>query len=225
MYKNYIDNLTILSKKIITVLIILILFITKSYYMILFVSVLLIFLILLNEKSVKEYVKIFKSYLLILLFFLLAYIIVINENTVIFIYKSLVAYLFIINYYINMDFYMLHLSIYSSLRILNLFNVDSEKISFYLAKNLYYFNLIFTSKDKIIEKQLYLGNKKHGLKYRLVPTVFYADNEINKLTMNLNTNNYKLKKYRTNIKSVISVLLFLLLFILTIYKTSGNMSR
>ena len=162
MYKNYIDNLTILSKKIITVLIILILFITKSYYMILFVSVLLIFLILLNEKSVKEYVKIFKSYLLILLFFLLAYIIVINENTVIFIYKSLVAYLFIINYYINMDFYMLHLSIYSSLRILNLFNADSEKISFYLAKNLYYFNLIFTSKDKIIEKQLYLGNKKHG---------------------------------------------------------------
>lgn len=225
MYKNYIDNLTILSKKIITVLIILILFITKSYYMILFVSVLLIFLILLNEKSVKEYVKIFKSYLLILLFFLLAYIIVINENTVIFIYKSLVAYLFIINYYINMDFYMLHLSIYSSLRILNLFNVDSEKVSFYLAKNLYYFNLIFTSKDKIIEKQLYLGNKKHGLKYRLIPTVFYADNEINKLTMNLNTNNYKLKKYRTNIKSVISVLLFLLLFILTIYKTSGNMSR
>ncbi len=225
MYKNYIDNLTILSKKIITVLIILILFITKSYYMILFVSVLLIFLILLNEKSVKEYVKIFKSYLLILLFFLLAYIIVINENTVIFIYKSLVAYLFIINYYINMDFYMLHLSIYSSLKILNLFNVDSEKISFYLAKNLYYFNLIFTSKDKIIEKQLYLGNKKHGLKYRLIPTVFYADNEINKLTMNLNTNNYKLKKYRTNIKSVISVLLFLLLFILTIYKTSGNMSR
>lgn len=225
MYKNYIDNLTILSKKIITVLIILILFITKSYYMILFVSVLLIFLILLNEKSVKEYVKIFKSYLLILLFFLLAYIIVINENTVIFIYKSLVAYLFIINYYINMDFYMLHLSIYSSLRILNLFNADSEKISFYLAKNLYYFNLIFTSKDKIIEKQLYLGNKKHGLKYRLIPTVFYADNEINKLTMNLNTNNYKLKKYRTNIKSVISVLLFLLLFILTIYKTSGNMSR
>ena len=218
MHKEFFDTVTPFSKLIIIFLLIIMLFITNSIYIILFITILTVYLMILINKSVNFYIKIFKNYLLLLLFLLLIYIIFLRSNIILFTCKLIISTLLFSIYFIYVNFSELNLVIYKLLIPLKYVGVNIQNVSYNITIYLYYINYLFSSNTEIIKKQQLKSNKKYNLKYLFLPALIYADDKTRKLNTNLKLNYYKLIYKKENKTSLFILLFFIILFILTLIR-------
>ena len=209
MHNKLYDNMTILSKFLITILVVAMFIITKNIYIILFTSLLSIYLMILNSYRIKRYFKLLRNYLLIILIGLLILILISGFN-LLYIFKYIIIVLIINSFVLELNFDKTNTLIYRIIR--------SKYISYKITLFLYYINSIFASREDIIKFQKNRGKKKYGLRYRLFARIEYAKYKKNKLDNNYKTSFYCIKREKSNLFSVIMFLFFVFLLIMVIIR-------
>lgn len=215
-------NINASSKIIILCLLILMLFITNSIYLILFITTLTLILMILYNISVKEYVTYIKNIFLFLLFVILAYIIVFREYSILgvisFIYKMFLSVVLFKIILFNLSFQDLHTGIYTLMKPLKKWVKNLEELSFDISIGIHYLICFFNSGNKIKQMKSLKTKKKGGIKYTIFPQLILVDNEIKEFKNYLKLNFYKLKKENKNLKSTIYVCIIVVICIVAVFK-------
>ena len=129
-------------------------------------------------------------------------------------FKCVVTILFINIFVTELTFEKTHSIIYKLIYIVP----GSDYISYKLSLMLYYFNTIFMSKDDIAYFKMMRGTNKYGVRYGLLPRIEFAKSKKNELDSNLKLNFYKPKYERTNLLSVVLLLLVVYTLVLVIIR-------
>lgn len=217
---SVIKNINPLARLIILLILIFSLLVAKSIYLILLITTILLLICAITNENVKTYVKFLKKVYFILLILLVAYIIIIREFDLLKIllasYKIIVASLMIKVFEINTSFSEVHESIYGMLYIFRKLNI--EKFSLDTTLSLYFIKFWFDSKEEIINIQKENGRKVLNIKYFLFPRLIWSINRFNKLQTNLKLSFYKIKYKSLNKLSKRVLLIFVIFFIICIFK-------
>lgn len=214
MQSRLYDSMTILSHFIAMILIIVIFLITDSIYLVLFTALLPLYLILLNLDNVDRYFRYLKNYAFILIIILLLIILITKHITFMLVFKYIIIVLIVNNFVSRLTFVKTNTLLYRLLFLLP----RKDVISYKLTLKLYYINSIFMSKDEIARFQEERNNRRRGLKYGLLSRIEYAEYKTDKLDSNLKTSFYKIEKEYTNLLSVLNVLLFTIVLIVSIIR-------
>lgn len=220
MQNRFIKNITPCVKILITFLIICTLAVAKSLFLIAFITILSLIILIMAGGSVNKYVDFIKKIFIWLLFIVIMYIIIYKSITglVVFMYKIVLSVTLIDGIISRLDFDELHSGIYGMLTPLRKFNINVESKSFNIALNIVFLKEFLNSSDKISESQLMRNKRSYGIKYfffpRLLNSIYYVKNLEDVLQLKF----YSLKREKINFKSVISLLLFIFLFVVAIFK-------
>lgn len=209
MHNKLYDKMTILSKFLITTLIVIMFIITKSIYIILFTFLLALYLMLLNNYRLNRYFKILRNYLIPLLMVLIILIILKGFNLAI-IFKYVTIILIINSFILELDFEKTNTLIYRIIRI--------KYLSYRITLFLYYINSIFSSREEIIEFQKQYSRKRYCIKYRLFARIEYARYKTNRLDNNYKTSFYTIKGEKSNLLSIVMTIFFVFLLIMVIIR-------
>lgn len=214
------SNVTNSTKLIILILLIMITVFAHSLYLLIFLTLLVIYLSIIEKATVKEYVSLIKniSYWLILLG--VSYIIICRNILflLLFIYKILLIVCLISLYLKKITFYKLNNSIYTLLTPLEKLKVNTQKISYNLT---YFIMFIITwNKSKAVIKNIQLksGYKSYNFKNYFLPRMFYSSNKLCEINNTLKVRYYQNHKENVNLESIILTMIFLLIFIIAIKK-------
>lgn len=214
------SNVTNSTKLIILILLIMITVFAHSLYLLIFLTLLFIYLSIIEKATVKEYVSLIKniSYWLILLG--VSYIIICRNILflLLFIYKILLIVCLISLYLKKITFYKLNNSIYTLLTPLEKLKVNTQKISYNLT---YFIMFIITwNKSKAVIKNIQLksGYKSYNFKNYFLPRMFYSSNKLCEINNTLKVRYYQNHKENVNLESIILTMIFLLIFIIAIKK-------
>ncbi len=214
------SNVTNSTKLIILILLIMITVFAHSLYLLIFLTLLVIYLSIIEKSTVKEYVSLIKniSYWLILLG--VSYIIICRNILflLLFIYKILLIVCLISLYLKKITFYKLNNSIYTLLTPLEKLKVNTQKISYNLT---YFIMFIITwNKSKAVIKNIQLksGYKSYNFKNYFLPRMFYSSNKLCEINNTLKVRYYQNHKENVNLESIILTMIFLLIFIIAIKK-------
>lgn len=221
MQNNFIEKIAPSVRIIILILLMVSLLLAKSIYLILFITSLTLILFIITDKKVNIYVKFLKKTFLLLLFFFIVYIIIFRQNTVsmiIFAYKLIIVDVLIKIFLLNIEFRSLHEGIYGCLLPLKKSKIDIEVFSLDVALSIYYIKFLLESTDKIKVAQQTNGKKIINVKNYLIPSFIYSINELEQLQDNLKIKFYKLNYKKANFISKFILILFILLFIVCVYK-------
>lgn len=217
---KFIKSISPTVRLIILILLILCLIIAKSIYLILLINTIALLICLLTSEKVNTYVKFIKKAALILSIFLIIYIIIFKEyngfQIVFMVYKMIVIMLMIKTFDINTDFSEMHEAIYGLCFPFK--KLDIERFSFDITLSLNFIKFWFDSSEQIRKIQTMNGRRSFSLKNFVVPRLIWTIKSLNKLQLLLNLNFYDLKYRRWNLKSKFMLLLFLLFFIVCIFK-------
>ena len=217
---KFLSNVTNSTKLIILILLIMITVFAHSLYLLIFLTLLVIYLSIIEKATVKEYVSLIKniSYWLILLG--VSYIIICRNILflLLFIYKILLIVCLISLYLKKITFYKLNNSIYTLLTPLEKLKVNTQKISYNLT---YFIMFIITwNKSKAVFKNIQLkkGYKSYNFKNYFLPRMFYSSNKLCEINNTLKIRYYQNHKENVNLESIILTMIFLLIFIIAIKK-------
>lgn len=213
MHDKLYDNIDILTKFFLTILISVIFNITSSKLLIVAASLLTVYLLLLNIDNFSKYFRILKNYIFLILIISIVYFIIIGFTPFL-LFKCVVTILFINVFISNLTFERMHSILYKLIYIIP----ESEYVSYKLVLQLYYFHTIFMSKDDIAYFKVMRGANRYGFRYGLLPRIEFAKNKRNELDNNLKLNFYKPKYERTNLLSVILLLLVIYTLIIVIIR-------
>ena len=197
------------------------LFIAKSIFLILCITTLTLIFMIITEKKVNIYVNIIKKISILLLFLLIVYIIMFEYNIfnwLFFIYKLIIITFLFTIFYINTGFNQLHQSIYGCLKPLEKMKMDIEGISFDIVLSLFFLKSLIVNKQRISETQNIYGKKQLNLKNYILPIFINSANELNEFQCQLKIKFYKLSYKKSNIFSKFILIVFLILFILVVFK-------
>ena len=215
---NILSGISPIVRFIAFILIIIGIIIAKSIYLILSISILVLILFMYSNKSINSYISFIKK--LIIVFTLLTIIsIVITKNynfLNIFIidYKVLMIMVIIKILYDNFSFSDIHQTIY-----MMLFPIKSnEKVSFYIAQSFLIIKFWIDSNSSLKKEKnnrnIYWINFRKSIRYRILYTMCKFKTEELKYKLNF----YKIKKEKINMKSKIIFIVFILFFIICVYK-------
>lgn len=222
MSSNAITRISPSVRILILLILILSLLLARSLYLILFITTLTLILCIITGKKVNLYVKTLKKMSILLLIFLIIYIIIFRQYDIISIGvllgKLIIVVVLIKILFLNMNFSDLHNGIYGVLKPLKRNNLDIEKFSLDIALSIYFINFLMESKDEIKKVQQMNGIKRINIKNFILPSVVYSINQLEKLQSNLKVKFYKLNYKNANIYSKLILILFVLLFIVCVYK-------
>ena len=211
MFNDLLKNTNPFIKFLSFVIIIFTIIVSKTLPSIIVITLLSIILILINNKSVKEYVNFLKHIIVILILLTIIYIIVIEYgNVVLFTYKALLLFNVFKIYFDNNKFSDLDYSINMLFKPLEIFKINIDKISYTIVLNIYFIKCYISSKD---EAKFRGFNLK-----RIIERIVYADEKVKRLDISLKLKFYRLFKYKVTIKDVIIILVFISVFIAAILK-------
>lgn len=221
MQNNIFSKVNVLDRIIILLLLIISIFVTNSIYLIVFFSIFLIILIILTNKSVKFYIQLIKNVKFWLLFIFIAYIIIFRNilGSFTLLYKTILIILFIRQFSLTVNFNDLTSAIKTSLKpVQTLFNID--KISYTIIIFVYFMNMYMKSKEEIFTR--YAIDKKimcnFSLKYNILPRVFLTMSRTNEFESSLKLKFYKARFEGKNKTSKVVLFVFLILFVVVIFK-------
>ena len=221
MYQdNIIKKITPKERLLILLILIFCVMISKSIFLILFLTTLILILMIKTEKSVRYYVKALKKVSPLLLIYLVLYIIMLRRYSflpnLILLYKLLLITILIEIYVLNIDFKEFNCGIYGILKPLERF-LNVEKLSHSLSLSIYYVKCLLDSFDNIKYSQIKNGKRVFNIKNYLLPIFM---NSIEKLTSKDET--LKMTFFRvdnkSNIISKIFMVLFIIIFVVCIFK-------
>jgi len=219
---NFITKISPSVRIMLLVLLISILLMAKSIYLILFITTLTVILFIITGKKVNKYVNAFKKIVSLLLFLLFVYIIIFRQyqiiSIIIFTYKLLLMSILIEIFILNTDFRSLHEGLYGILLPLKIVKLNVENVSLYLTLILYFIKLLIDAKDEIKKRQIMRGKKTLNVISFIISSFIYSKSKLNILQDNLKIKFYKLNYKKVNLRSKIIFFLFLLIFIISIFK-------
>lgn len=215
-------NLSTLCKSIVFAILYIIILSTKNIFLILFISVLLLILCLILPFKVKKCVNIIKNYFILLLFFLFIYIIL-NGNilffkTIILIYKYLLSVLLIFIFFSLLSFNDLNNVLYFFLIPFKILKIDIEELSYNITSAFYflYYMTCFNEYIKGIKK--YRNLRKISLFKYFLSKLMFANNEVNRLKTSHIINHYKRIYNKSDLKSKITIVFFVLFFMMFVFR-------
>ncbi len=197
------------------------LFMAKSIFLILLITTLTLILMLITGKKVNTYVNIIKKVAILLLFLLIVYIIIFEYNIfkcLIFTYKLLIVTLLFAIFHFNTGFNQLHQAIYECLRSIEKMKINVEGISFDIVAALFFLKSLVNNKQNILETQKLYGKRQLNIKNYILPIFINSANELNELQYHLKTKFYKLSYKKSNMFSKFILIVFVILFILVVFK-------
>ena len=217
---KFLSNVTNSTKLIILILLIMITVFAHSLYLLIFLTLLVIYLSIIEKATVKEYVSLIKNILYWLILLGVSYIIICRNILflLLFIYKILLIACLISLYLKKITFYKLNNSIYTLLTPLEKLKVNTQKISYNLT---YFIMFIITwNKSKAVIKNIQLKNgyKSYNFKNYFLPRMFYSSNKLCEINNTLKVRYYQNHKENVNLESIILTMIFLLIFIIAIKK-------
>lgn len=212
MYNNYVKSINPFIKLLSLLLLVLSIILSKSLPLFVVLLIISFIIVIVSEKNVKLYVKLFKNIIIKLILITIIYIIVIGYDKVyLFLFKMALIINSITIFCRTTDFMQLHYSINKLLIILRIFRIDTQTISYNIALYLYFFKYYIDSKKKI----------KNNIKFipkKVLIKIIYAEEKIRQLDISLKLKFYKLCSFKTNVKDIYILIFFVCLFIATIYK-------
>ena len=218
---NFIKRVTPLERLLILIIICLCLITAKSIYLILFITTLTLILLLITDKNIKIYVKSLKKVIPLLLIYLIIYIIVLRKYNILFnlvlLYKILIILILVKIYLLNTSFKDMHYGVYKIINPLKRFNIDTSKISLDFVLSLYFIKCFMGSFESISYSQKLSGVRKYNIKNYFLPVIVCSINKMNQRIENLKISFYNVNK-NSNIKSKILLILFIILFIVSVFK-------
>lgn len=209
MHNKIYDDITMFTKFFALIFIIVSFIISNSIYIVLFTTLLVLYLFILNISRLKEYLKLIKSYIIpILIVFII--IILLSGIRFIPIYKYIIIILLVHFFMIDMTFEKTHMLIYKIIR--------HKFISYKITLFLYRMHIMATSKEDIDKMRNKRDKKKLYFKRYLLVRMQYAKEKTSKLDYNLKTNYYTVTKQKTNLISIVTFILFLYILIIVIIR-------
>ena len=219
---NFIKKIFPFERFLILIIIIICLFITKSIFLILFFTILTLLLFIITDKSIKVYVESLKKIIPLLLIYLIIYIIVLRKYNILFnlvlLYKILIIIILLKIYFLYTNFKEFHYGIYEILFPFKIFNIDIYKISLDFCLSFYFIKCFIDSFEYVNNAQLLSGTRKYNLKNYILPMIISSINKLNQKVENLKIDLYNVNKTRSNVISKILLILFIILFIVCIFK-------
>lgn len=217
---KFLSNVTNSTKLIILILLIMITVFAHSLYLLIFLTLLVIYLSIIEKSTVKEHASLIKNILYWLILLGVSYIIICRNILflLLFIYKILLIVCLISLYLKKITFYKLNNSIYTLLTPLEKLKVNTQKISYNLT---YFIMFIITwNKSKAVIKNIQLksGYKSYNFKNYFLPRMFYSSNKLCEINNTLKVRYYQNHKENVNLESIILTMIFLLIFIIAIKK-------
>ena len=222
MQNNFIEKISPSIRIIILIILIISLFLAKSIYLILFITTLIFILLIITNKKVNIYVKFFKKTFLLLLFFFIIYIIIFRKydivSIVLIVYKLIASNLLINIFILNINFRSLHAGIYGCLLPLKRIKNNIEVFSFEIVLSIYFIKFLLESTDKIKCVQLINGKRKKNIKNYFIPSFICAINDLEKLQDSLKIKFYKLNYKKSDLKSKLILIFFIIFFVVCMFK-------
>lgn len=220
MSSNFINQFIGSVKIIILFLLILVISISKSIFLIMFMTVLILILIVLTKISVKECIKSIKIILPLLIFILIIYIIIYRDiiDLLIVLYKTILIVLLISLFMLTINFDNLHSAIYTIISPFCKPKYKRKKISFYITIYIFFIYYFLNSGSVICNLQKIRGKRKYGIKYLLLPRLFYTIDYIHNFERDLMTQFYELKVEKINFRSILILALFIVFASVAIFK-------
>ncbi len=219
---NFIKRVAPLERLLILIIICLCLIIAKSIYLILFITTLTLILLLITDKNIKIYVKSLKKVIPLLLIYLIIYIIVLRKYNILFnlvlLYKILLILILVKIYLLNTSFNEIHYGIYKIINPLKRIHIDTYKISLDFVLSLYFIKCFMDSFESISDSQKLSGVRKYNIKNYVFPVIVCSINKMNQRIENLKISFYNINEKTSNIKSKILLILFIILFIVCMFK-------
>lgn len=221
MLSNFYNKINVSTKIWVLIILIISILISKSIYLLIALSILLLILILFKNKSVKFYINSIKSRKIMLLFIFIMYIIFFRNilYSLVFIYKIILVIIYIKHFSINVEVEKLINGIMTIFRPIKIIN-NQDKISYKIVMFFSFFDFYNNAK-----KEIFLNYNKEeklkytfSLKYNIFPRVFLATNKIDLLESSLKLKFYKPKYETKNTESNMTLLIFVLIFIVIIFK-------
>ena len=219
MQNKVFNNVNVSTRIIITLLLSLSILIANSVYLMIFLSILCLFMIILTDKSVKQYIYFIKKLKFWLLFIFIAYIIISRNiiDSLLFLYKLTLVICLLRQLSLTVNFESLNDGVNTLLK--KILKKNSEQISYNTTLILYFIGFYINTSDKInsLHKSNKLGSKYSFKKY-ILPRFFMATTEINELENSLKLKCYKPKIETKNMGSILLLVVFLVLFTVVIFK-------
>lgn len=208
MQNSFLNKINVSVRLLCLILIIICIFLVKSAYLFIFFTLLFTILFILTDKSVKFYVESLKSLKILLLIIYIAYIIIFRNIPTFFVFvcKTVLSILFIKQFDLLMTFEKLNNGIKTLLKPIKILDIDS--ISYNVTLYIYFIKIYINSSNENF----------YCCKFNVFSRFFFTISKLNKLESSLKLKFYKPKFEEKNILSNITLTIFLLLFILVIFK-------
>lgn len=221
MQNSIFNKINVSTRILILIILVLSLLIANSIYFILFFSTLVLVLLILTNKSVKFYLDSIKNFKLWLLFSFIAYIIIVGNvlYSVRFIYKVILIILLLTQFSLTITFQSLTNGIKTLLRLF-IKEAYLDKISYNVVSFIYFINFYINSKKDILRhyNEDKLIRYSFSFKRNVLPRLFLAASKTKKIESSLKIKFYEPKFENKSTKSNIVLFVFLLLFIIVIFK-------
>lgn len=221
MQANIIKKISPIVRIIVSIILILCLLMAKSLYLILFITTFIIILLVVTDKKVKLYVNIAKKIIIILLFILFIYIIIMGKyqllEILLLVHKTILVTLILAILLANTTFKELHEALYMFLSIFKKNNQISQ-FTLDLTLTFYFIKTLIFSSEEIKDRQVVNGKNKKSIKHFIIPIFIYSVNKLNEFQEKLKISFYEINYSKVNLKSKIVLTLFLLIFIVCIFK-------
>lgn len=219
MQNNIVNQINSSTRILILLICCLITIIAKSIFLLIFISLFLIILMVLTEKSVKFYLNFVKEFNLLLLFIFIAYIILFGGiyNSFIAVYKAVLVIFFIRQFILTMNFQKFSNGMMTIINPIE--NSKLEKIVYDVLIFIYFILYFINSKKQILRK--YSKNNMSfslSLKYNLLPRIFLSMTKTKQLESSLKIKHFKASIEKKNKLSTITLYIFITIFMLVILK-------
>lgn len=214
------NKITSFAKLMILLFLILTLMIAKSANLIIFFTIFTLIVLILVNYSVKKYKELLKNIIIWLLFIGIIYIIIygVGLNLLIVLYKTILILILIDVFFSITTFDQLNSALYTILSPIKILNKDVESMSFNLTLDIIFVKELLTFDNKIFEIQTLKNKYKLNIKNYLIPRLMYIVSYVKQIKENLILNFYVIKKERMNVKSILILNLFFMLFLLAFFK-------
>lgn len=219
MQNNIVNQINSSTRILILLICCLITIIAKSIFLLIFISLFLIILMVLTEKSVKFYLNFVNEFNLLLLFIFIAYIILFGGiyNSFIAVYKAVLVIFFIRQFILTMNFQKFSNGMMTIINPIE--NSKLEKIVYDVLIFIYFILYFINSRKQILRK--YSKNNMSfslSLKYNLLPRIFLSMTKTKQLESSLKIKHFKASIEKKNKLSTITLYIFITIFMLVILK-------
>lgn len=222
MQNNFITKISPIVRIFVLIILILMLLLAKSLYLILFITTLTLILFVKTDTKVNIYVKFLKRIIILLLIFFIEYIIIFRINSfisiILLLYKLLIITGLIKIYLLNVNFGDLHIGLYRLVYPFKILNVNIEKLSYDIVLLMYFYKFVCDSKAEVKRKQVLFGKKSFNIKNSIMPRIINAIQGLENFENSLKIKFYKLENKKIDFKSKIILCLFIIIFIVSIFK-------